>query len=175
MPVAQKSGKLLAHRLSMRKSGVTKEDIIMERFTTDYSCIPTTVFSPTEYSYVGLSEAEAIAEYGEDGIEVYHREAVPLQLALVKGSTKVAYIKLITTRSPEGSDAMKGADERVLGVHYYGPGADEMIGGLAVAMKLGMRKRDLDFTIGVHPSTSEDLYGMDITKRSGEDFRKTDC
>jgi len=175
MPVAQKSGKLLAHRLSMRKTGVTKEDIIMERFRTDYSCIPTTVFSPTEYSFVGLSESEAIQQYGEDGIEVYHREAVPLQLALVKSSTKVSYMKLITTRSAEGSDVPKGSDERVLGIHYYGPGADEMIGGLAVAMKLGLRKRDLDFTIGVHPSTSEDMYGMDITKRSGEDFRKTDC
>jgi len=56
MPVAQRSGKLLAHRLSLRKSGVTTEDIIMERYRTDYSCIPTTVFSPTEYSFVGLSE-----------------------------------------------------------------------------------------------------------------------
>ena len=124
---------------------------------------------------MGLSEAEAVEKYGEDGIEVYHREAVPLQLALVKGSTKVAYMKLITTRGAGDPEIAKGDDERVLGVHYYGLGADEMIGGLAVAMKLGMRKRDLDFTIGVHPSTSEDLYGMDITKRSGEDFRKTDC
>lgn len=94
---------------------------------------------------------------------------------MVKGCTKVAYMKVITTRSPEGSDVPQGSDERVLGIHYYGPGADEMIGGLAIAMKLGMRKRDLDFTIGVHPSTSEDLYGLEITKRSGEDFRKTDC
>lgn len=78
MPVAQKSGKLLAHRLSLRKTGITKEDIIMERYSTDYSCIPTTVFSPTEYSFVGLNEQEAVAEYGEDGIEVYHREAIPL-------------------------------------------------------------------------------------------------
>ena len=78
MPVAQKSGKLLAHRLSLRKSQVTTEDIILGRYTTDYSCIPTTVFSPTEYSFVGQSEAEAISQYGADGIEVYHREAIPL-------------------------------------------------------------------------------------------------
>lgn len=84
-------------------------------------------------------------------------------------------MKVITTRSKEDSPVLKGADERVIGVHYYGPSADEMIGGLAVAMKLGMTKRDLDFTIGVHPSTSEDLYNLDITKRSGTDFRKTDC
>ena len=151
------------------------EDVILGRYTTDYDCIPTTVFSPTEYSFVGLSEAEATDKLGADNIEVYHREAIPLQLALYKENTKVAYMKVITTRSKEGSEALKGADERVLGIHYYGPAADEMIGGLAVAMKLGMTKRDLDFTIGVHPSTSEDLYNLEITKRSGADFRKTDC
>ena len=98
MPVAQKSGKLLAHRLSLRQKKVTAEDVILGRYSTDYSYIPTTVFSPTEYSFVGLNEAEAVAEYGEDGIEVYHREAIPLQLALYKENTKVAYIKVITTR-----------------------------------------------------------------------------
>lgn len=98
MPVAQKSGKLLAHRLALRKTHLTTEDLILDRYTTDYSCIPTTVFSPTEYSFVGLSEAEAEREHGKEGIEVYHREAIPLQLALVKGSSKVAYMKVITTR-----------------------------------------------------------------------------
>jgi thioredoxin reductase (NADPH) len=174
MPVAQKSGKLLAHRLSLRKNQVTTEDLILDRYTTDYSCIPTTVFSPTEYSFVGLSEAEAIEAYGEEGIEVYHREALPLQLALYKANTKVAYMKVITTRSRD-PNVSKGSDEKVLGIHYYGPAADELIGGFAVAMKLGMTKRDLDSTIGVHPSVSEDLFNMEITKRSGADFRKTGC
>ena len=51
---------------------------IIKRYSTDYSYIPTVVFSPTEYSFVGLNESESIADYGEDNIEVYHREAVPL-------------------------------------------------------------------------------------------------
>ena len=100
-------------------------------------------------------------------------ESVPSQLTLIKGSTKHAYIKVITTRSQCSDEQLEGADEHVLGIHYHGPGADEMIAGLAVAMKLGLCKRDLDFTIGVHPSASEDLYAMKITKRSGEDPRKT--
>ena len=112
--------------------------------------------------------------HGEDGIEVYHREALPLQLALYKANTKVAYMKVITTRSQDPT-AKIGSDEKILGIHYYGPAADEMIAGLAVAMKLGMTKRDLDSTIGVHPSISEDLYNLEITKRSGADFRKTNC
>ena len=63
----------------------------------------------------------------------------------------------------------------MVGIHYFGPGADEMIGGFAAAMKLGMTKKDLDSTIGIHPSTSEDLFNLEVTKRSGEDFRKTEC
>ena len=64
---------------------------------------------------------------------------------------------------------------KVLGMHYFGPAADEVIGGFAVAMKLGMTKHDLDSTIGVHPSTSEDLFNLDVTKRSGDEYRKTEC
>tara|TARA_B110000285_G_scaffold112289_1_gene127475 strand:+ start:625 stop:807 length:183 start_codon:yes stop_codon:yes gene_type:complete len=60
-------------------------------------------------------------------------------------------------------------------MHYFGPGADEVIAGYAVAMKLGLRKKHLDDSIGIHPSTSEEFFNMDITKRSGKDFAKTEC
>ena len=69
----------------------------------------------------------------------------------------------------------KKDDEKVVGLHYYGPGADEAIAGYALAMKLGLKKRDMDFSIGIHPSTTEDFFNLDITKRSGEDYRKTEC
>lgn len=65
--------------------------------------------------------------------------------------------------------------QRVVGMHYFGPSADEIIGGYAVAMKLGLRKEHLDGSIGVHPSTSEEFFNMDVTKRSGEDYAKTEC
>jgi len=35
------------------------ETEILKRYSTDYNLIPTTVFSPTEYSFIGLSEEEA--------------------------------------------------------------------------------------------------------------------
>lgn len=79
MPVAQKSGKLLAHRIKLR--GELKpipEAQILENFSTDYDFIPTTVFSPTEYGYIGLNEEEAIKKHGMDNVEVYHRETTPL-------------------------------------------------------------------------------------------------
>ena len=113
-----------------------------------------------------MSEEEAERAYGKDNIEVYHRETTPLQYAIYKNNTKVAYMKVIVN---------KADTEKVIGIHYFGPSADEVIGGFAIAMKLGMTKNHLDSTIGIHPSISEDLYNLDVTKRSGEEFRKTEC
>lgn len=76
--VAAKSGKYLAHRISHRKFQTLDEDVIQKQFKMDYQFIPTTVFSPVEYSYVGMNEEEAIKALGEENIEVYHKESVPL-------------------------------------------------------------------------------------------------
>jgi pyruvate/2-oxoglutarate dehydrogenase complex dihydrolipoamide dehydrogenase (E3) component len=84
MPVALKSGKLLAKRLSLREAKKASEQEILRDWSSDYKLIPTTVFSTTEYSFVGLSEDEAISKYGGDDIEVYHRETTPLQFSLYK-------------------------------------------------------------------------------------------
>ena len=78
MPVALKSGKLLAKRIALREAKKCSEDQILRDWSTDYRYIPTTVFSPTEYSFVGLNEEEASHEFGPDDIEVYHREVTPL-------------------------------------------------------------------------------------------------
>jgi len=69
----------------------------------------------------------------------------------------------------------KSNEEKVLGIHYVGQSADEIIGGFGLAMRLGLKKSDLDAYIGVHPSVSEDFFNLEITKRSGDEFRKTDC
>jgi pyruvate/2-oxoglutarate dehydrogenase complex dihydrolipoamide dehydrogenase (E3) component len=84
----------------------------LKYWSTDYKYIPSTVFSPTEYTFVGMSEEEAIAVYGPDDIEVYHRETTPLNYAIYKNNTKLAYMKVIV---------VKNQDERVVGIHYFGP------------------------------------------------------
>jgi pyruvate/2-oxoglutarate dehydrogenase complex dihydrolipoamide dehydrogenase (E3) component len=38
----------------------------------DYTNICTTVFTPIEFSTVGLSENDAIEKYGEETVEVFH-------------------------------------------------------------------------------------------------------
>jgi len=124
------------------------------------------VFAPSEYSYVGLNEEEASAKYGAENIEVYLKEALPLQWSLGPRSAETVLFKVITNLADS---------ERILGMHYVGPCAEEIIGGFTVAMKLGMTKAVLDMTLGVHPSISEDFFAVDVTKRSGDDYKKTSC
>ena len=60
-PVAIKQGKLLADRLF---DNSTKQ--------MDYSLIPTTIFTPLEYSCVGMTEEQALQEIGGDRVDIYH-------------------------------------------------------------------------------------------------------
>jgi glutathione reductase (NADPH) len=53
-----------------------------------------------------------------------------------------------------------GEDERVVGCHVIGPGADEMLQGFAVAIRMGARKADLDDTVAIHPTAAEELVTM---------------
>ena len=41
--------------------------------------------------------------------------------------------------------------------HVIGEGADEMMQGFAVAIKMGACKSDLDGTVAIHPTASEEL------------------
>lgn len=57
--------------------------------------------------------------------------------------------------------------ERVLGLHYLGPNAGEVIQGYAVAVKMGATKADIDDTVGIHPTVAENFTTMEISKRCG--------
>lgn len=61
----------------------------------DYNLIPTTVFSKIEYSFAGLSEEEAIKKFGEEQIEVYHKELTPLERSIYEDNREIAYLKVI--------------------------------------------------------------------------------
>ncbi len=114
----------------------------------DHDCVPTVVFSHPPIGTVGLSEAEARARYG-DAVKVYSGQFKALYNALVEHKQPSA-VKLVVV----------GEDERVVGLHSIGPGSDEMLQGFAVAVKMGARKRDLDNTIAIHPTASEELVTL---------------
>ena len=114
-----------------------------------YEIIPTVIFSHPPIGTIGLTEDEAIERHGADALRVYKSEFVPMFNALTEAKPRTA-MKLVTI----------GEEERVVGCHIIGPGADEMAQGFAVALSMGARKRDLDDTIAIHPTSAEELVTM---------------
>ena len=114
-----------------------------------YDLIPTVIFSHPPIGTIGVSEQEAIERHGAAEVHTYTSEFVPLFNALTEAKPKTS-MKLVTV----------GSDERVVGCHVIGPGADEMVQGFAVAMSMGARKRDFDDTIAIHPTSAEELVTM---------------
>jgi len=53
-----------------------------------------------------------------------------------------------------------GREQRIVGVHVIGEGADEMLQGFAVAVRMGATKRDFDDTVAIHPTSAEELVTM---------------
>ena len=154
-PVAIQAGKMLARRLF----GGSKEPM-------DYRNICTTVFTPLEYGTVGYSEDEAIEEFGEDNIEVYHKSFIPLEWTMSDArSCHQAFTKVI----------MSKIDDKVLGIHYLGPNAGEVLQGYGTAMKKGITFQDLVDTVGIHPTCSEEIVTLRVTKSSGEDAAAGGC
>ncbi len=114
----------------------------------DYSQVATVVFSHPPIGKVGLTEAQARLQFG-DAVRVYRSSFRPMLHALAD-SPQRSLFKLVCV----------GEEERVVGIHLLGDGADEILQGFAVALKRGLVKRDLDDTIAIHPTSAEELVLM---------------
>jgi glutathione reductase (NADPH) len=68
----------------------------------------------------------------------------------------------LTTRKPRAEMKLVtvGRDEKIVGCHVIGAGADEMLQGFAVAVKMGATKRDFDDTVAIHPTSAEEFVTM---------------
>ena len=155
-PVAIQAGQYLARRLF----GGSTEPM-------DYVNICTTVFTPIEYSTVGISEDDAIAKYGKDNVDSYIREFLPLEWTMSHGrDSHMAFVKVVTDTTP---------DENVLGIHYLGPNAGEVMQGYGTSMKKGLVFAALRDTVGIHPTTSEEIVSLAVKKSSGESASAGGC
>lgn len=145
-PVAIEAGIALARRLFNGS-----------KVPMDYKNVCTTVFTPIEYGCVGLSEEDAIEAYGEDNIDVFHKSFFPLEWTLsYPRQENQAFTKVIVLKSSQS----------VLGIHYVGPNAGEVMQGYGVAMKKRITFQDLLDTVGIHPTCSEEIVTLKVTKRS---------
>ncbi|HAW92044.1 MULTISPECIES: glutathione-disulfide reductase [unclassified Arsukibacterium] len=139
-PVAVKAGRLLAERLFNPE---------LPDAHMDYSLIPTIVFSHPPIGTIGLTEAQARAQYGDDNIKVYSSSFAAMYNAITSHRA-LSCFKLVCA----------GKDEKVVGLHGIGEGMDELLQGFAVAMKMGATKADFDATVALHPTSAEEFVTL---------------
>ena len=138
-PVAVAAGRRLSERLFNNKPN---EHL-------DYNLVPTVVFSHPPIGTVGLTEPQAIEQYGEENVKVYKSSFTAMYTAVTE-HRQPCRMKLVCA----------GKEEKIVGLHGIGFGVDEMIQGFAVAIKMGATKADFDNTVAIHPTGSEEFVTM---------------
>jgi len=113
----------------------------------DHSNIPTAVFSQPEVGTVGLTEAEARAQF--DRVDIYKTDFRPIKSTMSGRDTRIL-MKLV----------VDGTTDRVLGCHIVGDAAAETIQAVAIAVKMKATKADFDATFALHPTAAEELVTM---------------
>ena len=138
-PAAVAAGRRLADRLFNRQP---------KRYL-HYDNIPTVVFAHPPIGTVGLSESQARKQFGDTAVRIYQSSFTPMADALSVHKTHSVF-KLVCV----------GENEKVVGCHIVGEGADEILQGFAVAIKMGATKADFDNTVAIHPTSAEELVTL---------------
>lgn len=113
----------------------------------NHDAVPAAVFMHPPISTVGLTQDEALAKYPK--LRVYRSRFRALKHTL-SGRQEFTVMKLI----------VDDASDRVVGIHVIGVDAAEIVQGFAVAVKAGLTKADFDSTVGIHPTSAEELVTM---------------
>jgi thioredoxin reductase (NADPH) len=157
-PIAIRSGRLLARKLFHELTSKI-EPIDDELFNLEY--VPTTTFTNPEYGSIGYSEEDAKDKFGEDNIKCYHRMSQRLESSLFDEPDN-GYFKIVCRTEPNSKE------EQVIGMHFLGRNAGEIIQGYALGFVKGFTKKDLNQMIGIHPTVSEEFNNVVKDSKDGD-------
>lgn len=113
----------------------------------NYNFVASAIFTTPEIGAVGLSECDARQQF--PNLDIYETQFRPMR-ATLSGRVEKVYMKLI----------VEADEQRVIGVHIFGPEAGELIQLLAIPLQMGAKKEDFDTTMAVHPTMAEELVTM---------------
>lgn len=136
-------GMLLAH-VASREGIVAAENACGKEARMDYSTVPAAIFTHPEIGSVGLREFQA----AERGIKVKTGRFQFRALGKAHAMGEISgFIKIIA--EPD--------TDRILGAHIIGPHASDLVHECALAMKAGLKVKDVADTIHAHPTLSEGI------------------
>jgi len=113
----------------------------------DHADIATAVFCQPEVGTVGLTEAQARAQFAR--VDIFKATFRPMKATLSGRDTRML-MKLI----------VDATTDRVVGCHIVGDGAAEIVQVLGIAVKMKATKADFDATMALHPTAAEELVTM---------------
>merc|ERR1711957_746809 len=113
----------------------------------DHEFVASTVFTTPEIGTVGYTEEGAAAKFGD--VDVYKSRFRAMKHSFPKSETYSLFKIIVDV-----------ATDKVVGCHIATDGAGEMMQGIGIAVKMGATKKDFDNTIGIHPTSAEELVTM---------------
>ncbi|MEM9861960.1 MAG: glutathione-disulfide reductase [Myxococcota bacterium] len=125
----------------------------------DYTNVPTAVFSTPTFATVGMTEEQAWQRGHR--VVAFCSNFRPMKQSLSQRNTR-AFMKLVVCEETD----------ELLGAHVVGPHAGEILQSMAVAIRCGAKKADLDGTIGIHPTAAEELVQMRSPTRTPDHARR---
>lgn len=109
--------------------------------------VPSAVFTQPPIATVGLNEEQAEERYGD--IDVFTATFKPMK-ATLSGLADKMFVKLI----------VDVATDRVVGAHMLGDDCAEIMQGVAIAIRARAKKADFDSTVGIHPTSAEEIVTL---------------
>lgn len=140
-------GYSLPHLAQYEAAIALKNSLFLPFTKTDYQTIPWAVFTNPELARVGLTEAQAIQQFGKDQFEknviVLRHPFKMLAKAQICGET-TGFCKLIVRRNG-----------KILGAHVVGANASEIVGTFALAIRQNLSIKALATLPTISPTWSE--------------------
>ena len=113
----------------------------------DHALVPSAVFSQPPIGTVGYTEEQAKEKFGKLRIYTSSFRAMKHTLTDIQEKT---FMKMI----------VEDATNVVVGLHIIGVDSAEMVQGFAVAVKAGLTKEHFDATVGIHPTSGEEIVTL---------------
>ena len=111
---------------------------------TDFRVVPWTTFTDPEVARVGLTEREALEQFGASKIQIYRSHFVDNHRAQTEEEPR-GFAKIVCS----------GRKNEIVGAHIVGPHAGELIHEVVLAMKLRLSITALGSMIHVYPTLTQ--------------------
>ncbi|MBP1910435.1 dihydrolipoyl dehydrogenase [Methanolobus bombayensis] len=140
------NGKYLFKHVANHESTVVYYNAILKKnMKADYHAVPYAVFSYPEIAGVGMTERQAVVEYGEDKITIgfYRFQDTAKGVAMSLGDE---FVKII----------LESETQKILGAHIIGPEASVLIHQIIPLMYTQNQDASpIMYAMDIHPSLSE--------------------